>query len=86
MAGDFDGDHLLDLAVTNDLSNNLSILLGKGDGTCIQPPIDYRTEDGPFAVTTGDFSHSGKLGLAVANNAGNSVSIYLPRLNPTVIK
>jgi hypothetical protein len=29
VAGDFDGDHLLDLAVTNDLSNNLSILLGK---------------------------------------------------------
>jgi hypothetical protein len=85
-AGDFDGDGVLDLAVTNDLSNNLSILLGRGNGTFIQPPINYRTGEGPFAVTAADFTHSGKLGLVVADNASNAVSVYLPRLKPMVIQ
>ena len=31
--GDFNGDGKLDIAVTNMASNNVTILLGKGDGT-----------------------------------------------------
>ena len=33
VTGDFNGDHKLDLAVPNPNSNNVSILLGNGDGT-----------------------------------------------------
>ena len=33
MAGDFTGDGRTDLAVANDGSNDVSVLLGNGDGT-----------------------------------------------------
>src|SRR3989475_3517027 len=35
---DFDGDGKTDIAVANNLSSDLSVLLGKGDGTFWQPP------------------------------------------------
>ena len=33
--GDFDGDHHLDLAVTNAGDNTVSVLLNRGDGTFV---------------------------------------------------
>jgi FG-GAP-like repeat/IPT/TIG domain len=38
--GDFNGDGKLDLAVVNNTSGTVSVLLGNGDGT-FQPPVDY---------------------------------------------
>jgi dienelactone hydrolase len=81
--GDFNGDGKLDLAVANGNSNNVSILLGKGDGT-FQTHVDYPTGAQPSSVAVGDFNGDGKLDLAIANqncasppcNAG-SVSILL---------
>jgi len=35
-----DGDHILDLAVSNPLSDDVSILIGNGDGT-FQIPANY---------------------------------------------
>jgi hypothetical protein len=32
-SGDFNGDHLLDLAIANGIDNTISILLGRPDGT-----------------------------------------------------
>jgi hypothetical protein len=37
---DFNGDGHLDLAVANQLTNNVSVLLGNGDGT-FQPAVNY---------------------------------------------
>ncbi len=45
-AGDFTGDGRLDLAVANYLSNDVSILLGNGDGT-FQPALDLLHGSGP---------------------------------------
>ena len=39
--GDFNGDGKPDLAVANDGSNNVSVLLGNGDGT-FQTAVNYR--------------------------------------------
>ena len=75
---DFNGDGKLDLAVANSGSNNVTILLGNGDGTFTQAagsPIQAGTQ--PFAIAVGDFTGSGKLGLAVANYGSNTVTLLL---------
>ncbi len=77
--GDFNGDGILDLAVTEYDSGNgqeVAVLLGKGDGT-FQAPVRYETGLGPYAVIAADFNHDGKLDLAVADEFENSISILL---------
>ena len=76
--GDFDGDDVLDLAVANEDSNNVSILLGDGDGTftqAVESPITVG--DFPFSVAVGDFDGNDVLDLAVANVDSDDVSILL---------
>src|SRR6516164_340033 len=76
--GDFNGDGKPDLAVVNSYSNNVSVLLGNGDGT-FQPAVSYGTGSGtgPAFVAVGDFNHDGKLDLAVANSNSSNVSVLL---------
>jgi len=74
--GDFNGDGKLDLAVANVGSNNVSILLGNGDGT-FQAAVDYGAGSNPDSVAVGDFRGDGKLDLVVANDGSNNVSILL---------
>jgi hypothetical protein len=56
--GDFDGDDVLDLAVTNVISDDVSILLGDGDGTFTQAADSPITTvgSGPWAVAVGNFN------------------------------
>ena len=74
VAGDFNGDGILDLAVTNPLLNTVSILIGNGDGT-FQSAVDYATGTDPTTVVTSDFNADGKLDLAVLDGSGATVSI-----------
>jgi hypothetical protein len=74
--GDFDRDGKLDLAVSNSAGNNVSILLGNGDGT-FHVAINYIVGNNPSSLVTEDFNRDGKLDLAVANSTGNNVSILL---------
>jgi hypothetical protein len=72
VTGDFDGDNKADVAVLSEDSNQVFVLLGKGDGT-FQPAVPYSVSAGPLAV--GDFNGDGKTDLAVAGD--NQVSILL---------
>ena len=74
VAGDFNGDGNLDLAVTNSTSNTISILLGNGDGT-FHNRVTYSVTT-PYALAMGDFNGDGIPDLAVANG-GNQVNIML---------
>ncbi|MBZ5536858.1 MAG: FG-GAP-like repeat-containing protein [Acidobacteriia bacterium] len=76
--GDFNEDGIVDLVVANRFSSDVSILLGKGDGT-FQPAVNYSTTFYAEDVKVGDFNHDGKLDLAVANRNSKSVSILLGR-------
>jgi FlaG/FlaF family flagellin (archaellin) len=76
--GDFNGDGMLDLAVTTgDLPGTASvdILLGNGDGTFrpyVAYPIDLTTGP-PTTVLTGDFNGDGLLDLVVAGYQGMEI-------------
>ena len=74
--GDFNGDGKSDLAVANEGSDTVSILLANGDGT-FQTKTDYTVGYSPYSITVGDFDGDGKTDLAVANCGGNTVSILL---------
>lgn len=80
-ARDFNGDRLMDVAIVNLQSNDLSILFGKGDGTFHYPPRNYRTKNGPFAVSSFRVTTSEveEPGLVIADNGEGSVSIFLHR-------
>jgi hypothetical protein len=64
--GDFDGNGTLDLAVTNLGSDNVSVLLGFGDGT-FAAAQSYLSGIMPTSVATADFTGDGILDLAVSN-------------------
>src|SRR5438034_1024114 len=75
--GDFNGDSRQDLAVPNDNSGDVSILLGDGLGG-FSAPTNFATGQGsPYSVAVGDFNGDGKQDLAVANKNSNFVSIFL---------
>ena len=76
VAGDFTGDGHLDLAVANEYSNDVSVLLGNGDGT-FQPAVNYAVGHNPTGIVAGDFNGDGHLDLAVANNLSKDVSVLL---------
>ncbi len=76
VAGDFNGDGRLDLAVPNEDSNDVSVFLGNGDGT-FQPQVIYAVGSDPDAIVAGDFGGNGHFDLAVANEESSDVSVLL---------
>jgi hypothetical protein len=76
VVADFNRDGKQDVAVVNSGDQNLSIMLGNGDGT-FQPAVNYACGSTPGVLAVGDFNGDGYLDLAVANGSANAVSILL---------
>ena len=74
---DFNGDGKVDLAVTNEAGNTVTIFLGNGDGTFTPAPATPGTSDSPAAVVAADFNGDGKPDLAVANFESATATILL---------
>jgi len=73
---DFNHDGKPDAAVTNNLSGNVSILLGEGNGRFRfsgYVPADLS----PTAIVAADFNHDGYADLAVVNGGSGNVTILL---------
>lgn len=75
-AGDFDCDGLIDLATTNQDSNNVSLLRNTGAGVYGAAQI-MAVGATPEAIATGDFDGDGDTELAVANRDSNNVSVLM---------
>ena len=68
---------MTDLAVANFQSDNVSVLLGAGDGTFVTLQQSFDVGDGPFSVATGDFNGDGVVDLVTANPSSDDLSVLL---------
>ena len=76
--GDFNGDGIPDLVVPRIEDNQVTILLGNGDGTFYEAPFSPMTcGNGPVAVVVGDFNQDGVQDLAILDDGGGNVRIFL---------
>jgi tetratricopeptide (TPR) repeat protein len=77
-AGDANNDGIFDLFIANQTSDNVTLLIGKGDGTftaAAASPIAAGA--GPSAIAVADFDRDGNLDIAVTNISDNTVSVFL---------
>ena len=91
--GDFDGDGIVDLAVTlstelyfgtgypSPVSDTVAVLLGNGDGT-FKPPVYYSAGPLPNAIAVADLNEDGIQDIVTSNvpldpNVGGTLSILL---------
>jgi VCBS repeat-containing protein len=74
---DFNGDTYPDLAVANQFSGNVSVLLGTADGTFSDPnnPINIHTGGFPSSVAVGDFNGDARPDLAIADAYSGTISV-----------
>ena len=71
---DFDEDDHLDLAVTNRDDDNVTVLLGDGNGNFV-PTGAFQTGDGPVPIAAADFDGDGLIDLAVGNDLADSLVV-----------
>jgi hypothetical protein len=76
VVGDFDGDGVLDLVVANELSDDVSVLMGNGDGT-FQAAKNFAVGRSPRSVAVGDLNGDGLPDLAVANGGSDDISVLI---------
>jgi len=76
---DFDRDGNVDLVVANAASNNLSVLMGNGDGTFgqLQTPAQLPASVNPLGVTVLDADGDGDIDIAHTNTGSGTVSVRL---------
>ena len=78
---DFNNDGYKDLAATNEMSGNVSVLVDNGSGSFTV--TNYSTGTYPESVIAQDFNSDGYKDLAVANAGSNNVSVLLNNGNGT---
>jgi hypothetical protein len=83
VASDLRGNGTFDLVVVNETNNDISILLGNGDGTFSLQPNSPTVGGNPLSVVIGDFNGDGIPDLAVADYLAHEVSLLLGNGNGT---
>ena len=75
-SADFNSDGNADLAVANQNSNDVTILLGTGAGS-FAAPSSFPTDAGSFALVLADFNGDSILDIATSNRFANTVSVLI---------
>ena len=79
-AADFDGDHILDLAVANSSTilgrSSVSVLKGRGDGA-FELPLDFDSGVNPVAIVAAHFNDDDEFDVAAANYGSGDISVFL---------
>lgn len=73
---DYNRDGLLDIAVTNQDSNSISILIGNGDGS-FKNQASYASSNNAFQFSSQDINHDGLLDIVTASNSTASIGVML---------
>jgi hypothetical protein len=73
---DFNGDGLQDVATANEGADDVSVLLGSGDGS-LAGERRFPVGDSPWAIAAGELNGDGNHDLVTANAGANSVSVLL---------
>jgi len=76
-AADFDDDGITDLVTTNDYTDDLTVLLGAGDGSFPSPWRSFAAGGNLQNLVEGDFNTDGLLDVAAADWLAQSVWILL---------
>jgi hypothetical protein len=76
VAGDFDGDGNLDIAVNSENDTTLAVYLGNGDGT-FKPRKNYSTAFGQIHMVMGHIDSDGLWDLVLTNQAAPGVGLYV---------
>lgn len=77
---DIDNDGNQDLVVANSSDNNISVLLGNGDGT-FGAATNFAVGTGARAVAVGDLNGDSLLDVIVANETAANISVLIQNLN-----
>ncbi len=72
--GDLNRDGIPDIAVANNGDDNVSVLMGDGDGQ-FSAPQDHTAGTGPDAVAIGDLNGDGHADIVVANYGSENISV-----------
>ncbi|CAF2146956.1 unnamed protein product, partial [Rotaria magnacalcarata] len=75
-AADVNGDSKTDIIVVNSNSNNVGVLLNKGNGT-FAAQATYSTGSSPACVVAADVKGNGKADIIVSNSGSNNVGVLL---------
>jgi hypothetical protein len=75
--GDFNLDGRPDLATANFDSDQVTVLLGEGNGEFSEAASIFTVGDGPNSVSAGDFNFDGKSDLVTANVGSNNITVLL---------
>jgi subtilisin-like proprotein convertase family protein len=73
---DLNNDSKPDLAVTNQVSNDVTVMIGNGDGT-FSPRPSIAVGGSPYAIAAGRFNGDANMDLVTVLSASNSVAVSL---------
>ncbi len=75
--GHFNGDPHLDVVVADEVSNQVTVLLGQGDGSFVTPFTSFAVGDGPFELITAAIDQDADVDLLVRHAGSGDTRVYL---------